>query len=481
MGAELAQPPGLTRVPSAAQRFLLVAVLVLATRLAFLGPGYGVDPDAWRVAWSAHVLATTGHYEASRFPGYPIQELISSWLLKGGPLALNGMSALLSAIGAGCFALTVRRLGGRDDVAAALALASTPAVFLSSVTAMDYAWALGFGLAALDMALRGRAVLAGVLAGLAIGSRITSLGFLPPLAIALASVVPPAERRRAVARFGATALAIGALAFLPVLLAHGPGFLRFYQHGYPRALYVLKNASVDLWGIPGVVAIAMAVALWMLRRPHSPAAPGKPGLATAWASGIAIFGLAYLRLPIKAFYLVSAVPFVLLLLARTLSRRAFLTVCLALVVSPWALKVSQPGKPDSLAPTAGTIPLEFAGQSWTLDLLRGPILADHERRALNLAYVERSLARARALAGESVIVAYDWLPQIRVRLSGKREGRVEYVYLLTAAELAELQRRGVSVYDMAGAEGENLKVNGVSLRANGARSLDALDEPGGGS
>jgi hypothetical protein len=490
VGEALAQPAGLTGGLSNTRRFLLVAALVFLVRLPFLGPGYGADPDAWRVAWAARVIATTGHYEASRFPGDPLQEFVSSLIWRGGPLALNAVTALLSAIGAGFFALTLLRLGARDGVLAALALASAPAIYLASVTAMDYVWALSFALAALDFALRGRAVLSGVLAGLAIGCRIPSAGWIVPLAMALAAVRPPGSRARDVARFCAAALGVGALAFLPALFTYGPGFLRFYQHGYPRALYVLKNASVDLWGIPGTLAIAAALVARALRGRREPgdssshgatsdrdpgSAGAAPSLVAAWACGIAIYAIAYLRLPIKAFYLIPVVPFTLLLLAQLLSRRAFLFVCLALVASPWILKVSQPGKPDSLEPTSGSMALRLGGQPWTLDLLRGPVLADHERRGLNLRYVEASLVRARRLPGESVIVAYDWLPQIRVRLGGKWEGSVEYVYLLTGSELAELRGRGVGVYDLAGAEGENVKVNGVSLRENGSRSLDEMD------
>jgi len=340
---------------------------------------------------------------------------------------------------------------------------------------MDYVWALGLALAALDFALRGRAVVSGVLAGLAIGCRIPSAAWIVPLAMALAAVCPPGARTRAVVRFCAAALVVGALAFLPVCLTYGLGFLRFYQHGYPRALYVVKNASVDLWGIPGTLAIAIALAAWALRGRRKPGDAARGKLIGAWGCGIAICAIAYLRLPIKAFYLIPVVPFMLLLLARLLPRDAFLAVCLALVASPWILKVSQPGKPDSLGPTRGSLALRLGGQPWTLDLLRGPILADHERRALNLRYVEASLARARRLPGENVIVAYDWLPQVRVRLVGKREGSVEYVYLLTSAELAGLHGRGVGVYDLAGADAENVKVNGVSLRENGSRSLDEMD------
>jgi hypothetical protein len=89
-------------------------------------------------------------------------------------------------------------------------------------------------------------------------------------------------------------------------------------------------------------------------------------------------------------------------------------------------------------------------------------------------YVEASLERARSLPGESVVAAYDWLPQIRVLLGGKRDGRVEYVYLLTADEIADLARRGVAIFDMAGAEAENQKVNRVSLRASGSRPFDEV-------
>jgi hypothetical protein len=257
--------------------FFLVAALVFVTRLPFLGAGYGADPDAWRVAWASRVLATTGHYEASRFPGYPLHEMVSSLAWRGGPIALNGLTALLLGVGAACFARTMGRLGSRDDVLAALALASTPAIFLASVTAMDYVWALGLALAALDFAVRGRALAAGLLMGLAIGCRITSAGLIAPIALVVAGACPPGARLHTAARFAGVALGVGALAFLPVFLTYGPGFLRFYQFGYPRAIYVLKNASVDLWGIPGFIAIALACGLWLVRARHGAGETSVPG------------------------------------------------------------------------------------------------------------------------------------------------------------------------------------------------------------
>ena len=77
--------PGTEWPAGSASQFLLVAGLVFASRLPFLGPGYGFDPDAWRVAFAARDIVTSGHYEASRFPGYPVQEIASALLLRGGP------------------------------------------------------------------------------------------------------------------------------------------------------------------------------------------------------------------------------------------------------------------------------------------------------------------------------------------------------------------------------------------------------------
>jgi hypothetical protein len=54
----------------------LALAAVALSRLAFLTPGYGVNVDAWRVARVARQLSETGIYEVSRFPGYPVQEIL---------------------------------------------------------------------------------------------------------------------------------------------------------------------------------------------------------------------------------------------------------------------------------------------------------------------------------------------------------------------------------------------------------------------
>ena len=455
--------------------FLTVAAVTFASRLPFLGAGYGSDPDAWRVANAARAIAASHHYVASRLPGFPVQEILSALLWRGGPWLLNGASALLLALGAGCFALTLRRLGSRDATLGALALASTPVIYIASVSTLDYAWALAALLAALDQALRGRAARAGLLTGLAAGCRLSSLAAVIPFAILLAD---EREGRGArLARFALVLVAAAAVALAPAYLTYGAGFLRVYEHGYPRLLYVAKNASVDVWGIPGTLALIGAALAWALggrppRHAASAPAPAERRVVVAALAGIAVFGAAFLRLPHEAGYLIPAIPFVLLLLATVFARPAFVAMCVALLVSPWCLKVSEGGKPDSPPPSALAIGIPRGHPRLTLDVLHGPLAHDHLRRLRAMSYADRVIARAANLGGRTVIAAYEWLPMIRERLRGDSIGEVRFDYVPAPAEMTRLRSAGVRVFLLPGAEEESRRVNGASLIDLGAAPLE---------
>ncbi len=54
---------------------VLLFLGILISRFPFIEYGYGIDPDAWRVASVANTIYTTRDYVASRLPGYPVQEI----------------------------------------------------------------------------------------------------------------------------------------------------------------------------------------------------------------------------------------------------------------------------------------------------------------------------------------------------------------------------------------------------------------------
>src|ERR1044072_9829971 len=100
-------------IPHAYAKDLGLAGVVLLSRLPFLSPGAGHDADAWFLVNAAREIAATGRYTTSRFPGYPVQEWLASWVarLGGGPVEMNALSALAAAGAAFAFARLLRRLG----------------------------------------------------------------------------------------------------------------------------------------------------------------------------------------------------------------------------------------------------------------------------------------------------------------------------------------------------------------------------------
>jgi len=112
----------------------LVAALVLVSRAPFLTPGYGADPDAWRTARAVRLIAETGRYHESHSPGHPVQEWVGSLLWRGGPRALNGATAVASALAVWFFGLALLELGaGLWGALAAAALGFAPIVYIHSV------------------------------------------------------------------------------------------------------------------------------------------------------------------------------------------------------------------------------------------------------------------------------------------------------------------------------------------------------------
>jgi len=228
---------------------LAVAVIAFALRLPFLAAGYGWDSDAWRVAAAAAAMSETGTYAAPRLPGNPVHDITAALLWASGPagrspVAQNGATALVSALGAGAFALAWRRRGLPHALLAGVAMASLPAVFVASVSTLDYAWGFAFVAAALAAATHGRAMLTGAFAALAVGTRLPTAACLPGLALFLAAEMQGDPHRGSrLLRFTAIALVGGALPYLPLWLERGAGALAWYDHGYPPAWLGAKKLT----------------------------------------------------------------------------------------------------------------------------------------------------------------------------------------------------------------------------------------------
>lgn len=440
-------------------QLLILVGLVWLSRLPFLLAGHGNDPDAWELANAARHLVTTGEYQASRLPGYPLPELSYGLLVALGfenPFVFNSLCAALSGVAVLFFGLILQKSGTQSWLLPSLTLAFTPVFFIHSTNSMDYMWGLAFVLGATWSLLDQRPLLGGLLLGLAIGSRLTSaLLFLPLLLLLLQ------QHGRAVwrptLRFSLSAAGIGALLFLPVLQTYGWGFLTSFGNP-PPLLWLVYSASVGVWGALGALALA---ALLLLQLPKI--SRWKDGVRAAWQKtlmptallAIPLYGLAFVLLPHDGAYLLPALPFTLFLLQRWLPRQHFVWLCAALILSSFVLTVER----DKIR-------------------LAGPIFNDLQERLEKTAFVERYLTEMAQLEQPSLVVAGPWLPQITAMQPIDSNPQVETVFLISAAELEPYLEAGYQLYYLADQRALTQEYHAYDLEALGGRPL-VPDEPTG--
>jgi hypothetical protein len=427
------------------QLTLLFAV-VLLSRLPFLDAGYGVHVDAWRVARVAREVAMTGEYSVSRFPGYPLQEIVCSWFWQGGPIILNGLSALFSAAAATAFAEIARKLQCRHWWLAGLALAATPIFFISSVCSKDFVWAIAFVLLSVLASLHGKSVVAGMLLGLATGCRITSLAMLLPIGLILVGQ-GSGRKFRSLLGFALAALVTSALLFSPVWLRYGTTFFTFYDIHRPDWMTMMRRGTVEVWGSLGLVGLTIALGALILKRKKIP--PPDQWIVAALLCATVIYVAAYLRLPDQAGYLVPIVPCVLLLLNMLTPRRIWQAVCLLLIVAPLA-------------------------DVWPRGFTAGAIFRDRVERLQTMERIHDFVVYSQTLSGRNTIVIGAWEPRIAVMAPQLSHSRNHYAYLLSEIELLAALQSGDQIFYGPGMREFNYYVYGVDLAQYGALDLRAF-------
>lgn len=323
------------------------ALIVALSRLPLLGSGYGSDDDAWRNVVAAVRMHRLGHYVPSRAPGFPVFETLLSWLAPFGWLATNGVTALAGVIAALVFVRVARRIGVAMPGVLGLGFAFCSGLWITTSQTMDYAYGLAFMLAAYLALLERRHLAGGVLLALAAGCRLTLAGQLLAAAALLLSRRAPARAWAALA--GGFAVTF-ALEFLPVLRSPELGDLRHeaayhvaHAHLTLHTLVPLTRAAlVFTFGRFGVAVLALALLVVAAGRLRAPRAGSAPARAVAFergpvayeATGAAVTAACFALVPYENAYLLPAVPFVLLLLARVLRPAWIVALVAALTLEP---------------------------------------------------------------------------------------------------------------------------------------------------
>jgi len=358
-----------TRPRSAA----VLAVAFVLSRLPWINLGYGADPDAWRVAMSARYLVAHGSYLPSRLPGYPVHDIAMAAFIRGGWLLTNATTLVVALLGVLAFAAILRRLAVPARGLLTITFAFLPLLWPTSISTLDYSWALTLLLAAYLAVCADRPVLAGVMLGLAGGCRVSYLAFGLPLAL----LVWQQTRLRPVARFVAATAATWVVVFAPVWVRYGVQFWDFYdvRPTWGEFARSLTEGSVGLFPLV-VLAVALALSWRTLR--NLPALLRSDAHMAAWALMVLLALFVFVRLPLQTYYLMPAAPFAILLLQRLLRPVLLPIACLALLAGGFidVYTTAGGGWRSSSAfthvrPTAGLVLQDYALRKQRFELVRG--------------------------------------------------------------------------------------------------------------
>lgn len=369
---------------------VVIFILVISSRLPFLDAGYGLDPDAWRVANTAKWISVNGAYRASRLPGYPVQEIVSSLVWRWGPIALNGLSVMFAAVGCVALYLALSKMKLERPVLIVITLALTPVVYVASTVSLDYMWGFGFAMLALWQYLEKRPALSGIFMGFAIGCRLSYLLFLLPF-IFLGK--PPFSRTRLLSKdfaiFTGTALALAIVAYLPAFITYQANFLQVVEPGR-TPLQVLRLLSTGIWGRIGAAGLSIALILFGLAIYKNPKRlsgllKNKSNIIYFSASTLFIFTLLFIRLPIDSGHLIPLLPFALIMMSICFDKTTTYLVFGSIVLSSF-------------------VNLDISG------LTAGRIIADNFERKAQITLVHQLLATAANLPDNAVLVGGEWFP-----------------------------------------------------------------------
>ncbi|MEX0965785.1 MAG: hypothetical protein WD077_00980 [Bacteroidia bacterium] len=311
---------------------VLLFVLVLMSRLPFLSSGFGMDPDSWNMALVARHIAETGHYVTSRLPGYPMPELLYA-ILPESYFIFNLISAVFSAVATVFFFLLLRHFRLPFPFLFALAFSFVPIIYINSVSSVDYMWAMAFILAGNYFAVKNEFLLAGLLLGISLSCRVTSVLMFVPLLLLI-----PRQPLRIYLKLCLAAAAGSLLYFIPVISTYGFNFLTYYTGPDIGLRRIVSMITQELWGRVGLVfllaAVLWQVIIWLKKPETLKADNSQRRLLMAGGAGISLSFLLFLYLPHEAAYLIPTVVWIMLLLPLFLRRQVLLVVIAGCLISP---------------------------------------------------------------------------------------------------------------------------------------------------
>lgn len=407
---------------------LILVGLILATRIPFLFDGYGHEEDSYGLVVNAWAMHHKGYYMASRFPGHPFQEYVYSFIWNQPDWIWNSLSLFFSVIAVIAFYKALRKTGMNLAFEASLMLAFTPMFFNAGTYSIDYTWSLAFVLLSFWALVNRNFWWCGIFLGMAVGCRITSGVFMIPWAMLLFQRMDFAQWRTWIIKILVPFSVIGFLWYVPAMMQYGTSFFAYSdQFPYPPITKVIYKTTIGVFGILGLLGLGIVKFQWLMSKKkvaeNPPALFSPQRLTWVILMIIVLHLISYLRLPQKAGYMLPIVPFAIMLIVMYGKMKTVRIATIVYVLAPFLLGMNITDELRGSGTSAASMRFTVSGQEISIDALRGPALAEKEKRRNKNEYTNAVCDSMLQLPEDQTVICGWWFNEIFVNFI--RQGRVD--------------------------------------------------------
>jgi hypothetical protein len=168
---------------------------------------------------------------------------------------------------------------------------------------------------------------------------------------------------------------------------------------------------------------------------------------------IALFTTSYLWEPHKAAYLIPIIPFVILfILLLYQNKKIIYATASILVLNCFFMGVNLADDNRSSAPSTLAIVKNINNQKIAVDLLKGNVIDDYQKRIARMKYAESVIQKTSAIKKSTLVIAGYWLNNILVQQRGCENPYVTFVYYVDEKTLQDFKSKGFEIFCIAGQE-----------------------------
>lgn len=404
--------------------YLLLAGVVLLSRLPFIFDGHGHEEDSYGLVVNAWEMHSTGHYVASRFPGHPFQEYLYLLIWNQPAWIWNLFSTIFSIVAVLAFHRALKKIGMNQAIEASLILAFTPIFFNSGTYTIDYAWSLAFVLLSFSSLVESKFWWSGIFLGIAVGCRITSGIFIVPWALLIFQRMDMKTWINWTLKICIPFGVISVLFFVPAFMQYGTSFFDYSdQFPYPPMTKIIYKGTIGVFGILGLLGIFIAKCRWLFSKEKN--VINAPSIVTPrrllWFVLIIciLHVISYLRLPQKAGYMLPIVPFVIMMVMMYTPIRTMRIVTILFLLSPFLLGMNITDELRGSGSSALSVKFNVSGQEISFDAIRGPALAEQQKRRNKIEYVSRVCDFLDTSSHRQILICGWWYNQILVERASR--------------------------------------------------------------